>query len=528
MIRRGLAALGIVALAACVDSEPAWSHPSLQSTSPSDGEVVERGIDSVDLVFDEPVDAGLGGVDVRGADGGRADRGEVETVDGGRVLRTPVEARARGTYTVTWRVLSEDAHTLSGTFVFHVGEASTDVAPVAEARDGDGAVAAWGAIGRWLSFAGLMAAVGSLVVSSATRGLGRAARRLRRVMVVAATLGALGSLAALVATIADASGRSLIGGAALVPDVVRGSRLGHVGFARVASAAALAVAGGVVPWWRGAAWARSVVAVPALILILSTALGGHAWTTAPRFGAVLVDVVHLTAVSVWIGCLAAVLLTAPVAEDAHALVRSFSRVAGWAVVVVTVSGVMSAWAQVRSFDALTSTPYGWLLILKVAVVIVMVAVGWLNRRALGRAEERVALVLRRGRLEVAAATAVLALTAVLVDVQPARDAVERPFAASLPSADGQVELEVQPARVGRNDVSVDFLTSAGRGRPLDSAELLVSVGDVAERKVELRAGEGGASWSADVVLEAPGLWRITVGGARGGVSETVTFEVPVR
>ncbi len=50
----------------------------------------------------------------------RVDAGDVSRPDEKSVAVAIDERLAKGTYTVTWRAISADAHPVSGAFVFHV------------------------------------------------------------------------------------------------------------------------------------------------------------------------------------------------------------------------------------------------------------------------------------------------------------------------------------------------------------------------------------------------------------------------
>ncbi|HUS61798.1 MAG TPA: copper resistance protein CopC [Acidimicrobiales bacterium] len=528
MIRRLAAVLGLVVIGALVPATAAGAHASLRSTSPATDEVVVSSPPAVELVFDEAVNGDLGGVKVVGPKGARVERGRLEVSRAHTTIRVPLSSGPHGTYTVAWRVVSEDGHALAGSFFFHVGRPTGGGA--GGAPDDGLLIAVVAALGRWFSFAGLLVALGALALGSTpvTAGDREATTRVRRVAVVAAVTAAAGALIALIGAVADASGRPLFSGLTLVPDAITGTRLGRVGAARVAFAALLAVAAGVSPWWRGRVVAKALVLVPAVALVFSTSVGGHAWTTSPRPFTVATDAVHLAAASVWIGGLVALVMSARVARSPEALTSAFSRLVSWAALAVFITGSISAWEQVRSMDALRSTTYGRLLAAKIAGAVVILGAGFVSRRALRRGGKRLFAVLRTVRVEIVVAALVLAATAVLVDLPPARVAVTHPFASRLPSADGEVRLSVTPGKPGPNTIEVSFITSGGAPRPMNSAEMVIAIGDASERLVALRRVGVGRFRAAAVRLESPGAWRLTVGGIRAGVSETVTFEVPVR
>ena len=120
--RSALATIALLAVVLTVaTAAPASAHADLLETTPAPEELLDDGPDTVDLRYTEPVEASAGGVRVFGPDGERADRGSIDQREGGELLRVPIESGDEGTYTVSWRVTSEDGHTISGAFVFHVG-----------------------------------------------------------------------------------------------------------------------------------------------------------------------------------------------------------------------------------------------------------------------------------------------------------------------------------------------------------------------------------------------------------------------
>ncbi|MGB0101513.1 MAG: copper resistance CopC family protein [Nocardioides sp.] len=102
---------------------PATAHASLLSSDPAEGAVVSTMPEEVVLTFNEPVR--LGGADaVRGfAPDGDDWPLEAEAQDN-RVVVTPTADPGTGTVVVSWRVVSEDGHEISGALTFAIGEPS--------------------------------------------------------------------------------------------------------------------------------------------------------------------------------------------------------------------------------------------------------------------------------------------------------------------------------------------------------------------------------------------------------------------
>jgi putative copper export protein len=105
--------------------------------------------------------------------------------------------------------------------------------------------------------------------------------------------------------------------------------------------------------------------------------------------------VHVSAMGLWAGGLAAFVK----APD-----RRFGRYAAVTFAIAAATGLVLAFAHTASLAALMTTEYGWALLLKVGIV----------------AAALVAVALRRRRLELGLATAVIAAAALLVALPPSR------------------------------------------------------------------------------------------------------------
>ena len=105
---------------------PAFAHAVLEGTEPGSGATVQRSPEDITLTFSESVEASLGAVRVFNSRASQLDVGNPEHPGGdSSVVRVSVPDLDDGTYVVTWRVLSADAHPIRGAFTFTVGESAT-------------------------------------------------------------------------------------------------------------------------------------------------------------------------------------------------------------------------------------------------------------------------------------------------------------------------------------------------------------------------------------------------------------------
>jgi copper transport protein len=167
--------------------------------------------------------------------------------------------------------------------------------------------------------------------------------------------------------------------------------------------------------------------IGALLLVLSESFIGHTASVEPRALVLVSDAVHMFAAAVW---LAGVWLLSwtlwqrtrrgePL--DARLVATRFSITATWALVAVALSGTALGWAILGSPGRLFTTEFGRMLIIKVALVAVIGAIGLHNRRTLLPALEQPGIDIRFYRtivVESVLFAAVLVATALLVVANP--------------------------------------------------------------------------------------------------------------
>jgi putative copper export protein len=131
-----------------------------------------------------------------------------------------------------------------------------------------------------------------------------------------------------------------------------------------------------------------VTGIGAAAIAVSEGLTGHPAAAANVPLAAVVDVTHLIGAGGWIGGLAAVALCGLAAtrrfESAggttasHQLVRSFHRSAVVCVSIVLLTALAGAWLRLGSLSDLWTTGYGFVLLVKLLLVVVLLAFGWFH------------------------------------------------------------------------------------------------------------------------------------------------------
>ncbi|KJY31493.1 ABC transporter [Streptomyces sp. NRRL S-495] len=106
-------------------------------------------------------------------------------------------------------------------------------------------------------------------------------------------------------------------------------------------------------------------------------VGIQVWLALP------LGMLHLVAMALWLGGLAAMLVGLREGIGAEVADR-FSKIAFGAVLVLAGTGVYQSWRGLGSWGALTGTDYGRLLLVKTGCVIAMLGVAWMSRSWLAR------------------------------------------------------------------------------------------------------------------------------------------------
>jgi len=195
------------------------------------------------------------------------------------------------------------------------------------------------------------------------------------------------------------------------------------------------------------------------------------------------DVLHGLAASVWVGGIACLLLALPGAtrklqgdERGRLLfgtLARFSPIALGSVIAIAATGVIQAYIDVRSFHGLLHTTYGALIVVKVVLLLALIGLGWVNRERVIPALERLAgagrapggigaLARRAMRGELALMLCVFGVTAALIGYAPPIDAATGPFSTNTTIGPAELELTVEPARVGPNTIHL-YLIDARTG-----------------------------------------------------------------
>jgi copper transport protein len=487
----------------------AAAHATLVRSDPTDGAVLATAPPEVVLVFNEPVSPLV--LRIVGSDGESVPL-EGVTAAGETVTVTLPPGLGEGGHVVSWRVVSGDGHPIGGSVVFSVG---TGMAPPTVAGTGEAGLDLRAAIGgmRVLIYLGLFVGVGGLFFVAFVAVPPAPAMRVMAFALAAAPVALLLSVSL---QGLDALGLPLAG-------IVGGESL-RAGFATSYGAAALVAVLAALPALVGLGTkgiVRRVLAVAALVALGSAfALTGHASAAPPQWLTRPAVFVHTVGVAMWTGALVplAFLLLSANERGSAAALRRFSRIIPFVVAPLVASGLVLAVVQVGTPEALVTTGYGIVLLVKGLLLIVLFALAGLNRLRLTRpALAGDAVATRRLAASVAAeiviVAAILAVVALWRFTPPPRSLAAVPAATAatthLHGDKGSAMVTVTPGRAGPVTVTVAFADPGGATLAPKEVTLTLAMPSAGIEPIRRPMSPDGEAWRADgITLPVPGAWTM--------------------
>ena len=436
----------LLLIGAVLWAAPVSAHAVLLSTEPADRQVMAIAPKAVVLTFNEPVTPIA--VQVLDGGGGVVTR-EALPIDASLAIPLP-SGLPDGTYIASWRATSLDSHAISGSLMFAIGASpSSWTEPRADADQGWHT--AFFVVRTALSIALMLAAGGAF-----SQLFVRPAPALQPLLARLAKIGM--ASAALVVGI---QGGLLRGGPATDLLWLSTWQLGASTTRGVSAAVAiLGLAALLVGLHRN--W-RPLMLAGAVVAISSVALTGHTGTASPRLLAAPMLALHATLASFWLGSLIPLLHGLERRKETKQLVARFSALATIAVPVLLFCGIALVFRHVASWEDLTRSRYGTVLLVKLVLVtglLAMAAVNkWILMPRLPRASSALAAMIRA---ELSLGMVILGVTALVSQTPPpasehlhAHDTGHmHGMAARMESGGYVAEIEITPAVPGRNLIIV--------------------------------------------------------------------------
>lgn len=490
------------------------AHASLMTSEPAADAVLETSPPAMSLTFNEAVEPlALHLIDSSGRSSDVAN-----LVSDGATLRfAPPAVLPNGAHVLSWRVISGDGHPVGGSLTFWIG-APGERLPSIEVPDNPARRSAMWATGIVANLAAL-SAVGA-VFFLAWVAIGPAGAAVRAGIAATAIVG-LGALALSIG-LQGLDVLDLPFGRFGDREVWSAGTSGSFGLSVGIAAAALGLSLSAVAGRTGVLRLTALMAV--LGLGASFAISGHTATTEPRGLAAGAMLVHGVSLALWIGALVP-LAAALVGPARAATLRRFSRTIPAAIAALLISGVVLAALELRRLDALWGSPYGRILLVKLALVGILLLLALWNRlrltpRLVAGADNAVPAMRRSIAAELVLVVAILGVVGLWRFNPPPADV---PLAASAKKADDNffthlhtekvmANVTLTPGRAGPVEIAIGLQTPDEA--PLAAQALTVSLANP-DAGIEPASAEAqrqaDGSWRVRMAAPVPGRWTLTLG-----------------
>jgi copper transport protein len=468
------------------------AHAALTAASPADGAVVARAPAQLRLGFSEPVSPLVLKLILPDGTARLLDRYALK--DRMLVIDAP-GGIGDGTHVLSWRVVSEDGHPVGGSVVFSIGAPSAAAPDAIVQADPTVRVLLWATkVGLYLA---LFLGVGGAAFAAWVGPLPAAARRLSAGLAIT---GLVLLPLAVAAQGLDALGATF--GSLAQPAVWQAGAVSV--FGRTTLVAAISIAIGLISLALHGRAGRLLAWVALAGVGLALAASGHASAAAPQLLMRPAVFLHAVGVAAWAGALFP-LSIALFGPDGVSVLDRFSRRISIFVAAIFLSGLALSVVQVEHFDALETTEYGHVLLIKLAWVVALFGLAAFNRYRL-TAKVRAGEVPAAKRLRRLIATEIILVllvfgTAALWRFTPPPRALflaaAQPASVHIHTDKAMADVAVTPGSVGPVTISISLLN--GEFGPFPAKEMRIELSNPAA---------GIEAIERQAVRVEDGLWRV--------------------
>jgi len=504
---RGLIFLGLLGI---IFPMNVLSHAEIVSVYPENGSVMENPPEHFSVKFSEPVSV----IRIQILDGNRQilELGNVSNQD--NVLTfSPLTPLPQGQYLLSFRVLSLDAHAVSGSVGFSVGNLPP---PLPEFSQVNKTGLLLARINRTVHLLTILLTIGFvlyplLFVMPAEIEPGR-----QRYLNLASFTGIITAVIGLGlwgVLLIEASPFAFFQGATW--SIAMETTLGTSFFIVVSGFSGILMANSLDPTLTPG---RISGLLGGFLILASLGASGHAfssgWLMTPVF------FIHTLVAGTWLGAiwmLRNILLPGNSGQLTHVL-NTFSRMATWIVAVLLVSAVILIVFQLNNVTELLMTEYGNWILLKITVVLSALILAAVNRwkfvPALNENNQTVFQKLRKSvYVEGILLVVVIGITSILASTVPPKDetlASSKSVSIPIDETYSMIML-MTPAQTGNNRVELSFLQ---QDQPFEPMNVTV-YWEQAQIGIERLSRQAQPSEDGEFILDnidilVPGIWRFQV------------------
>ncbi|MEC1291927.1 copper resistance CopC/CopD family protein [Bacillus mojavensis] len=511
-----------------------FAHAYIVKSSPGENSELKSAPAQVEIEFNEPVEEGFHYIKVYNSDGDRVDTDKTEIKkDNNHIMTVKLKKNLpHDVYRAEWNAVSADGHPVSGVIPFSIGKAEGGFS---SQKTSSSALNPGTAADRAILYTAFSLFIGTVFFHLFWyKGDGKKlAKRTMRLLVISVTVLGLALLLQLpLQTKANTGG----GWAnAFQPGYMKETLFETAGGTIWMIQAVLYVllVLSAIPVLRKKRFASFAYWTASLIfffgLLLAKAFTGHAAVVEEKTVGILMDFLHLSAASIWVGGIAAIvfLLSQEWRQQDKTLawetVKRFSPWALTAVGVILFSGLLNGFFIIRSMDSLFHTAYGQALLVKSGLFVLMLILGGIH--FLLTRKRQGSKITRTLKAEWAIGIAVLITAAVFTSLPSPPEPAPEPFYQTKAIENGQsVSLSISPNQPGKN--VFELRVTDHNGDPAKNIQQITLTvyktglsGSKNKSTFQLKEKTDGIFQTENLSINEKGNWKIKVHGLTGDFNE---------
>ena len=354
----------------------ASAHATLEKTTPTQNGVISKAPDTIELTFNEPVNAEYSGITIYNDKGNKVGDINPTTTGHSKTLTFPTDKVQQGTQKLEWHTVSADGHEISDRFEFSVGKKTAngvDTSPAFYEIPNF-----WFGLFRYIAEGATIILVGLYWLNGIARRNNLSTFDVFPRHIAVSLIMMMAYLMSLVLYLMTLSSDILDAILSLEPSAI-------TQFPYILSAIALIVLSGLFVLRN---MEKSWYWIVSIAMILAISMSGHAWSQSVPLWSIILRTLHLIGISLWLGALSYLLISVFTRKkDAVDLLREILlKVNAAAVAIIIISGVLMSIDQTKILSIWTNMQtWTVFLLFKVFGTLIMMLLGLLQTtRALNK------------------------------------------------------------------------------------------------------------------------------------------------
>ncbi len=524
------------------------AHAYITNSNPSENEILEEAPEKVYIEFNEKIQTGFTILNVLNSSGERVDQKNIViNPDTEKSIEVDLKPELpNDIYTVEWRVVSADGHSVSGMLPFSIGELPKGASFPTQQENGNLTTFISMMINKGFLYIGFSLYMGLFLFYTIwfqKKNLSSTLiKRTKTVSMTAIILLAISIFTFLVIQTQSYAGGGIV--ASIKPtnllETLSSTKEGTIWIIQIILLAILFVGQRSI-WTKESYFERKHWFIPGLAflgIMASKAFLGHPSSSPYETVAILFDFSHLLAASIWLGGMLVIVLflrEGIFAKEGEghdmywATMEKYSLWALFSVAVLAISGVINASLLIPDFHSLVSTAYGKTLLIKIGLLVFMLIFGayhLVSRILLGKKD----FYKKSIKIEIGLGILILLVTSAFTQIQTPTLPIDLPFykEVELGGYNENISLSITPKKTGVQNQYEVFVFDNNRN-PIDPIEQITITLKHGEKETSfpLTQEKEGHYFAENLQLNQPGKWDVEIHVLTDEL-ESLDFSYPIQ